>query len=207
VARGDPSQRRLCGVLVSGLLLLLPVSAGSRSRCQALKYEIAGVAARMEARCKAKAAKTGTAVDPACLAAAGARLAERWAKADGKGDCLTSGDADAARAAVDAFVEKLTILLEPPGALCCHAAQFCLYFPTPAGCDEFLGTTGAVTDRCDAVTGACLSQQSGLGNCCQLGPPDACLAGPDVDPGNCSDVGGGFVGNSTCLPSGRCGTP
>jgi hypothetical protein len=190
------------GLGAFAVFVLGAAPARSENRCQVLKYRLSGIAARAQARCKAQAIATEVAVD-GCLTRAAERLAQRWAEVEARDDCLTTGDAGAVQSAVDALFAELSILLEPPPARCCEQGSTCLYFPGPAECEAFLGTPGQVIDRCDAVTGSCLPQQSGLGECCQLAT--TCIAGLNLF--NCSDFGGGIISNATCLPSGLCGTP
>jgi hypothetical protein len=108
-------------VCVASLFCAAPIFAGTPPdlRCQAAKEKAAGRYAKCVAVVQSKAVKTGTSQDTSrCVT----RLQKAFAKAEAKGDgaCLTSGDAAATMATIDACIGDATtdILngVPPPGA-------------------------------------------------------------------------------------------
>src|SRR5438874_3262962 len=83
-----------------------PVAAQGNT-CNASKLTATGKKCAAKARCVAKAAAKGGAVDGECLAKAETRFTSAFAKADSKGTCSTNGDAAAIEGKVDAHVQDV----------------------------------------------------------------------------------------------------
>jgi hypothetical protein len=206
---------RRFGWIAFGSLLFLtgvdPAAALAQSQCAKLQYSAAGAAAHRKAACAAKAAAAGAPVDAACLAAADARLAQRWAKAIARGDCPTTAEAAGAQEAVDSFLASLNALLEPPAVShCCATATTCFAGPSidEASCtSELFGTPGEPGSVCDGATGACVPPPGAGGSCCSLTTLGICTAGPGVAPAACVAAGGLDFPGGVCLPSGACAIP
>jgi hypothetical protein len=84
------------------------------SACSSAKYKEAGKKAYGKLGCHRKAAQKGVPVDPACLAKAETKYNAGFAKAEAKGDCVTTGDAAAIEAKVDAFIDDVLAELSLP---------------------------------------------------------------------------------------------
>src|SRR5262249_10714748 len=129
-------------------------------------------------RCHRKAILAGQPdADPACLAAAEASFEAAFARAEGAGGCVTSGDAPIVEGVVDACVSTLVDLLPPhpppptttppPTPLAPHACT--QLFTTCGGCATCLcfGIPGY------SSTGVCVVPFLG-GDPCGIDPPIAC---------------------------------
>jgi hypothetical protein len=201
-------RRSLLVALVVAAVLV--GSAAAQSTCAKLQYKAAGTAARARAACAAVAAAAGVPIDQACLDAADARLARRWAKALERGDCPTSADDSAARSVVEGFLSGLTAILEPPTeSHCCDTGPSCFASPTidAASCaGELFGTIGAPGTVCDGM-GNCVPPPATGGSCCTLPSIGVCSAGPGVDPSTCLAAGGLDFPSGVCLESGACAIP
>jgi hypothetical protein len=101
---------------------LRPVA--TRSACAADKLRVTGRAVDAALACHATATQMGTTVAQACLDAAVRRVENRFAGAERReDDCLTSADAPALHAQMDAFVANTAAALRPtPAANRCVAA-------------------------------------------------------------------------------------
>jgi hypothetical protein len=92
-------------------LLLWPALASAKAtpaeRCTAAKLKAAGAKTAARIKCQVKAIGHGHPVDPGCLARAEAPFAARFAQAERKPGCITTGDAAAVEAAVDGWVGVL----------------------------------------------------------------------------------------------------
>jgi len=194
---------------IASALLASPDTEGA-SKCTALKYKHAAKAAVAKATCKATAVRTGAPVDPACLAAVDAKLAERWARAAGKADCIATDDLVSAETAVAGFIDELMDALEPPPvtAVCCQTGNSCWHgsgFPDEAACVQFGGTPGAMGTVCDSATGSCGPLPAGPGRCCYLPSFQVCNGGPSIDLAGCVAAGGlDFPFAAVCQPNGAC---
>jgi hypothetical protein len=72
-------------------------------------------------------------------------------------------------------------------------------------CVNFNATPGLPGSVCDSLTGACVTPPATPGNCCDNANVDgSCAASPVADEAACEYVGGTFVANAVCAPSGRC---
>jgi hypothetical protein len=208
--RGDGFLGRTSAATLVLLVVGGAGTASAQSVCAKMQWRVAAEGARATARCHAKAAATGAPVDPECVAAAAAKLSEKWAKATLKGDCPTAADAAAAQGRVDAFIDGIADLLTPPiPSRCCATGSACYAGPSIDGgtCLELLGTLGAPGSICDGATGACVPPPGTGGSCCAFPQFSMCTAGPTVPPAGCVDVGGLDVPNAVCLESGACVMP
>jgi len=107
----------LCGALI--LVLAAGSAAVAQSKCTGLKYKFAGKAAFLYTKCLSKAARKGILAESVCYDKAAAFLTKTWAKAEGKGDCLTSGDQTQIQARIDKFLTELVADLGTPLAPVC----------------------------------------------------------------------------------------
>src|SRR5262245_65287477 len=105
-------MRILTVALVSILLLILvlPPARGAATPaavCAEAKLRAAGKKAATKLACHAKAASRGGAVDTTCLTKAETKFTDAFAKAEGKGGCILTGDAPAIEAAIDQAVDSV----------------------------------------------------------------------------------------------------
>lgn len=77
-------------------------AAMGKNACLKGKLGAGGKKTAAKIQCSATAAAKGRAADPACLLKAEAAFAKAFAKLEAKGGCVTSGDAAAVEAAIDA---------------------------------------------------------------------------------------------------------
>ena len=97
-------------------LLLLLVFQGSvaaagpdpANKCVAAKINASAKRFAAVAKCRAQAALTRTAVDPACLAKAEAKFLAAFAKAESQGACAVTGDAATIGDAVSGCTDAIT---------------------------------------------------------------------------------------------------
>jgi hypothetical protein len=82
--------------------------------CGADKLKASGRRLKADLACHGKAAKSGTPVDPACLAKAQARLDSVFTKADTTADCVQTDDADITSFAVGVCLANLLDEVEEP---------------------------------------------------------------------------------------------
>jgi len=116
----------------SVLLACTPAAAlTGGQRCTAAKLRAAGADVMHQMRCQIAATRAGTAVDPACLTRAAAKFARAFQRAEGTGECITSGDAAAIEAQADTFltavVAAIPASLTPPPSPAqrrCAAAKY-----------------------------------------------------------------------------------
>jgi len=203
------------GVLVFASLVVAR-AAEAQGKCQSLKFKAAGIVAKMKAICHSRAAKAGSAADPACLASADAKLARRWAAAEVEGGCVTTGDqADA----VSATNQCLGAILEvvdpppPPTSLCCNFGNAtCAHGPVldAAICTgPFGGTVGPEGSACDGGTGTCVMTPPPVttGRCCMAADGSFCNAGPNLDLSGCVPPTFLDAVVAICSPIGACALP
>jgi hypothetical protein len=178
----------------------------------AIKYQAAGAAAKAKAACRARAAQAGAPVDAGCLAAVDEVLARKWAKAERRADCVTTGDASDGVAATDQCLVGIDGVVAPPpspSSPCCDFGGSCGHGLDATACTDGLGgTLGPAGSVCDAATGACSSSPGGTGRCCMWVGGPSCTAGPTLDLSGC--VGPDFLDypfGSTCTSSGTCTAP
>jgi hypothetical protein len=118
--------------VAAGVFALVAVTSGAAfaqagpSKCSGGKIKTAGKKAGGKLNCLAKGLSKGLATDGTCLSKAEAKFSTAYAKAEAKvpNDCLTTGDAGAIEAKVDALVQDLDDLNAPPPNLsACDAAK------------------------------------------------------------------------------------
>jgi len=119
--------RKLTILLIGvALVAITATPAASASKCQATKLKSAGKKAACLLGLDAKAAKKGTASDPAKVQACKDKLSKTFAKADTGSDCTTSSDAGTIEDEVDSFETDVNGMLSPgapPAASKCQAAK------------------------------------------------------------------------------------
>jgi hypothetical protein len=150
-----------------------------QSKCTSHKYKAVGKYARALATCHAKAVGAGVPVGPSCEAAGLAKLQESFVKAEGRGDCIITGDEPGAVSATQSFVADLGSILEKQ-LFCCQGGGSCIYASDFVDCSTQGGTLGAPGTVCDGASGVRRA------------------------PGGRGFFGGTFSPNSVCLPSGSC---
>jgi hypothetical protein len=99
-------------VFVDGLVALLRPSPAA-SRCAGKKLKAAGKKASKRIACHQHAIQQGTRVGPECLDKETVKFSERFAAAEERPDCLTTGDTAATEAAIDDFVDQVIAVLRP----------------------------------------------------------------------------------------------
>jgi len=83
------------------------------ANCAAAKQKAAAKKLSDKVKCHGKAIKKGIAVDPACLTKAETKFETSFAKAEGKGGCVTEGDVDAIEQLIDDTLAQLLGALPP----------------------------------------------------------------------------------------------
>jgi hypothetical protein len=84
------------------------------SKCEGKKIRAAVQKVACVCVLEAKQAQKGGSIDPAKSGKCGASFSKSFTKAEAKGGCNTTGDADAVEAKVDAFVSDAAAELDPP---------------------------------------------------------------------------------------------
>ena len=97
---------------VDGLVTNLRPSP-TASRCAGKKLKASGKKTRRLLICHQRAILRDTKVDPNCLTGESVKFDERVADAEELSDCLTTGDAAATEAAIDAFLDVMVAALRP----------------------------------------------------------------------------------------------
>jgi hypothetical protein len=193
------------GLLVLVPLLACPVtsSAAPRSvgeRCRIAKLDAIGTATAGELRCWSQGLRRGRSdADPACLAAADAKLVRAFARADGDGACPPAA-ADAAQA-ITSFVAAQAASTSPPVATATPAPT-----ATPSGsggCGNGIVEEGEHCDGGPYCDPSCSFAFPSL--CCGIGT-QACVALDDItDADQCFLAGGTpHVGASCVSPDPTC---
>jgi hypothetical protein len=157
-------------------------------KCAAAKIRAAGKRAFKDLKCFVRAARSGTPVDPACRAAARAKLVTQFAAKERRTDCAMIENADeiellVARFVVDALAETAAHLIP---RLCCQISATVPLVPEPAtveacadvvelGCASqaiLLGALGAtavpVPGTVCSGDGLCRSARTATGTCCEV---------------------------------------
>lgn len=101
---------------VTSILCFVASVAGASdplARCCSVKLRAAASAERQLLNCHSRAAARGTAVDPACVDAAGDRLERAFARAESGGGCAGTGDAPLIRADLERVVGAIAGALRP----------------------------------------------------------------------------------------------
>lgn len=193
---------------VAALAVVLAPPAAAGSRCAAAKFQAAGRYLDGLAKCQAKATAKGTEPDVLCIAKVQSKLQSAFAKAEGKGDCLTLGDLVPVQDVVDDPAgEAFELLLPPPARRCCYTPGGCFYAEDVAECEVAGVTVGEVGSVCNGETRVCVPPPPvGSGTCCEdvtLGALSAptCMGRPML---SCTALGGTEVEDSLCHASKRC---
>lgn len=84
-------------------------------KCTAAKLKAAAKKLSAKLACYAKAATKNAPVDDGCLGTAETNFRTAFSKAESKGGCITSGDATAVEAGIEAFVQSLVTALPDGG--------------------------------------------------------------------------------------------
>jgi hypothetical protein len=144
-----PSHRLLVTLAVT-IALAAPAAAAPTpaQRCAVAKSKAAGKKVGAKLKCVQKAILAGDAApDPGCVAAADAKFDAAVATAEGKGGCLTNGDANSIDAAVDNCVGDISELTPgEPATTTTTIAPTTTTLPGPFGCEGApLPTTAPAT--------------------------------------------------------------
>jgi hypothetical protein len=193
-------------IALAAAALASPASAGTR--CAAAKFQAAGRYLDGLAKCQAKATAKGAELDVLCIAKVQSKLQSAFAKAEGKGDCLTLGDLVPVQDVVDDPAgEAFEILLPPPARRCCYTPGGCFYAEDVAECEVAGVTVGEVGSVCNGETRICVTPPPvGSGTCCEdvsfpaLSAP-TCVGRPML---TCQILGGTEVEDALCHGSKRC---
>ena len=103
-------------VLAASWLAAATASAADpAATCAAAKRKAAAKKAKGKLGCAAKAAAKGLAIDGACLGGVETKFQTAYAKAESKGGCLTTGNANAVETTVDGCVGDVQAALAVPG--------------------------------------------------------------------------------------------
>jgi len=130
-------------------------AAGPASKCSSAKLKSTAKKLTMNLKCHATAVKKPAPVAPACLDKAETTFVGGFAKAESKGDCLTTGDTAAVEAVVDDCLADVLAAVAVPSTTTSSTITPTTTTSTstsiPAGCDaESLVATG-VTGRHNLV--------------------------------------------------------
>jgi hypothetical protein len=117
-------------------------TGGPGGKCAATKIKAAGKKQCCLLGLEAKQASTGDPIDPAKAQKCRDKFAQAFAKADAKGGCDTTGDAQDIEDKVDAFVADADTELSSGGPVCDCCSSTRLTFTTGVGA----GTCGSVRD-------------------------------------------------------------
>ncbi len=149
-------------------------------KCALAKRAAAAKKLTAKVKCHGKALKKGEAVDAACLSKVENKFLLAWVKAEGRGGCATTDDAEAIEAVVDGWVGTLLAAL-PAIEFSCTAsdAQVCSAFSTVEACTTCVeaGSQDVFNDCVAAVF---------LGGCSDQFRNAACATG--VSAGLCDEV-------------------
>jgi hypothetical protein len=155
------SRSRRLGFAVVVAALVAGTGAGRAAGtlaqvCSGVKLKTAGKVAGVALGCHAKAAKQGAAVDGDCLAKADAKLSAGFAKAEARGGCLTTDDADDVGAILDSSVDAFVAALRP--AMTANRCAALKLKATGKKAKTKLGCHGKAAHRGDGVDASCLAK-------------------------------------------------
>lgn len=179
-----------------------PHAADPAANCAAAKQKAAAKKLNDKVKCHGKAIKKGLDVDPACLAKAESKFDVSFAKAEGKGGCVTEGDAASIELLIDDTLAQLLAAL-PPASPCGGGETFCSgnCVDLTSDANNCGGCGIACTSPSECVNGACedlgcfLRDEPGCSDCAcasELDPSDSCLTtGWDCDCAYACTIGGG----------------
>lgn len=104
----------LAAAIVASPLLVVSAGAGTPAQvCAGAKMKAAGKSAGLKLACHAKAARQGATVDSTCLAKATTKLSTAFTKAESRGGCNTTGDANDVTDRIDSSVGAFVAELRP----------------------------------------------------------------------------------------------
>lgn len=195
---------------VTALLAEIP-GAG---RCPGTSSKAAGKAGSGLCGCQAKGiTKPGSFV--VCDAKVDGKLGSALAKA---GACVSTANV---HSAVHDCLATIDAEIEPPPTTtssststttttlprCCQSGgSSCTSDVDESTCTSGLsGTLGPVGSICDGATGQCTTGAQSAGNCCTY--VGLCFGGPSANAASCVSIGGSFVADAVCTPSGGCKVP
>ncbi len=105
----------ILGALVLGAGSPVAAKPTPTQKCTAAKVKAAAKKLSAKLACYAKAATKNAPVDDECLGKAETSFRTAFSKAESKGGCITSGDATAVEAGIEAFVQSLATALPDGG--------------------------------------------------------------------------------------------
>ena len=141
------------GAFVDGLVATLRPSQ-TASTCAARKLDASRKKASRKLKCHRKAVRDGTRVDVDCLTKEDTRFLDRFARAEERPDCITTGDAAGVEDTVDTLVADLVAALRPLTPSRCTSAK--IVAADVKGSDK-LGCHAAAASTGGAVDPACLA--------------------------------------------------
>jgi len=136
------------GAFVDGLVATLRPSQ-TASTCAARKLDASRKKASRKLKCHRKAVRDGTRVDVDCLTKEDTRFLDRFARAEERLDCLTSGDAAGVEDTVDTLVADLVAALRPLTPSRCTSSKIVavdLKGRDKLGCHSAAANTGGAVD-------------------------------------------------------------
>jgi len=171
-----------CAAIMTGVPVHAQDLDNAEQACAASKLKATGKKAAAKLKCEAKViAKEQEPTDPECLAKAEEKFLKAFAKAEGKGGCVSEGDAVAVEANVDQFVGE-EVTRQETGA---SGPPTCPTLSSPCGscgggtCAPYSGGGNACINPTGAVLTGCLSDaQCADGLVCVGTPPTTGCAAP-----------------------------
>jgi hypothetical protein len=121
------SLARIVVSLAAGVLLLAPSAPPAHAGGKALRCAFAkqrAVVRKIESvlECQREALRTGASVDPACTAAATAKLVESFTRAEMRGGCVPEGDVAGFQVVADQCSTRIGVPLQ---GTCTEAGEEC----------------------------------------------------------------------------------
>jgi cysteine-rich repeat protein len=168
---GGAIHKKLALATLLLLAIVLPLDAGAQDKCGAAKLKAAGKKAYGKAACYAKARAKGIDVDPTCLQKVEIKFSAIFQKYDPSGNCLTTGDAGAIEAKVDAWAQDVFDELR-------------------ANCGDGVVQAPEACDDGNTLSG------DGCSNVCHVEPGWDCTGEPSTCVTTCGD--GVRAGTETC---------
>jgi hypothetical protein len=191
-------SRQLVVVAVS-LLVVVPSLAAKdpAGRCTADKLKAVAKKTAAKLKCNAAAASKGAAVEAACLAQAEEKFSAAWARIEGRGGCVVSGDEGAIESKVDDYVTDVVTTVGracgdvdgvcggacPTGLRCFAIGVGCFGEPEPCRCHgstttcppttSTSTTTVTTSSSCPTYTTTTL----GVADCGGIGGAGTCFGG------------------------------
>jgi hypothetical protein len=200
------------GIAGLGILVGVALGAGPAAadfECTRQKHKVVGAYVKAWENCKAGAKN----LEPAtvqrllrCWENASDIIANGFARAEKKRECLTTGDAELVGILAKDFVDDIQAVLEPQDNVCCNLpGSVCGYAPDEAACQSQGGTAGAAGDTCNQ--GGCTASPTLTDDCCEslvLGGYPTCATGLTKDECEAAAAGAVFVPGGICTRSQQC---